>query len=721
MRFCLNTIFLGAIIFLASSDCLEAEDMKELTIPAVEKMPRMPQPYKMRNWKKVARDFDKIAFDPNAKGEYLPLLQWDDRKLNSVNRRSFIIPSYVGPNDPMQGESISVMGCVLGSTFAGVDKSKGDFDFVRALEVWFARDNGMNMIMNNYNQVTGQTAWYELFPGLIFNAIVYHYQDTPGFDAIIKQNADRWYEAAYGCVNKKGEPDFYYTSYNHATGKPVYNGTWREPDMAPAIATIEYWAYQKTGDKKYLKAAKRCMDWYNKQEGNFGYEVLYTFAPYVAARLNAEEGTNYNVRNLVNGCFRELDTRPLSVILGGDKYDGIDLSGLAAFGYHKKNGGYAFYAFGMNTFELAWPLVPVARYDKRLARAIAIWMLNAANAARLFYPNAHPPERQTCPDWKGDPNNCLAYEGIRHNYDDYDAKHPSQPLLASGDPVKHKWPFKTDFGIYSSMFAGVYGGIIKKTEVPGILQLDLLKTDAWRKKAYPTFLYYNPYKTPKKITINVGGKPVDIYEMKQEKFIARKVKNKVKVTLQPDKACILVLTPAGGKLTKDKKGRTYVNGVVVDFGYSKSPTRLHGAVKPKKYAKRRLYPTPDWKISSSYKLQPNLMVLALDRNADTAFDSGGKQKPGDWIQLDLGEPYDLEAVHVNPGRNWWNLPDELLVEYITGDGQWKKAGQAPRAQVRLLTIDLNAPKATAIRFKLVKASTHWWSVAEIELYGKKAK
>ena len=44
------------------------------------------------------------------------------------------------------------------------------------------------------------------------------------------------------------------------------------------------------------------------------------------------------------------------------------------------------YAFSMNGFQHVAALVPVAKYDKRFAHAIAKWMLNVANASRFFYP-----------------------------------------------------------------------------------------------------------------------------------------------------------------------------------------------------------------------------------------------------------------------------------------------------------------------------------------------
>ena len=71
------------------------------------------------------------------------------------------------------------------------------------------------------------------------------------------------------------------------------------------------------------------------------------------------------------------------------------------------------YAFAMNTFDAAGLITPLVRYDARYARAIGKWMLNLANAARLFYPDALPERLQSLYGWKSDPADAVAYEGLR--------------------------------------------------------------------------------------------------------------------------------------------------------------------------------------------------------------------------------------------------------------------------------------------------------------------
>jgi hypothetical protein len=110
---------------------------------------------------------------------------------------------------------------------------------------------------------------------------------------------------------------------------------------------------------------------------------------------------------LVDWCFGISDCRGgWGVVLGN--WGGYDVDGL--LGSIDNRGGYA---FAMNTFTQAGALVPLVRYDTRFARAIGKWMLNLANAARLFYPPELPACHQSCAEWRGDPEGVIAYEGLR--------------------------------------------------------------------------------------------------------------------------------------------------------------------------------------------------------------------------------------------------------------------------------------------------------------------
>jgi hypothetical protein len=122
----------------------------------------------------------------------------------------------------------------------------------------------------------------------------------------------------------------------------------------------------------------------------------------------------------------------------------------------------------------------------------------------------------------------------------------------------------TDLGLYGSSHVGNLGGLIKTTNIKKILRLDLLKTDYFHGPAYPTFLYYNPHPKPKTVKLNVGAEPKDIYDTISKEFVLRNVSGKAQITIPPDAARVVVLSPANGKLTHEGT-HVLIDGVIVDF------------------------------------------------------------------------------------------------------------------------------------------------------------
>ena len=83
MRFILGvSMFLGVWI--------HAQDL-----PSIAKMPDLPSDYSLRDWKKTARDFDRLVFDENRTGEFLPFI-WTDSAQGVNEVEGFGIPTYVG-------------------------------------------------------------------------------------------------------------------------------------------------------------------------------------------------------------------------------------------------------------------------------------------------------------------------------------------------------------------------------------------------------------------------------------------------------------------------------------------------------------------------------------------------------------------------------------------------------------------------------------------------
>lgn len=546
MKFVLILMALICVSVCESNEVLA----KQKTIDRIELMPRHPSPYVMKDWKALAQAYDQFVFNFNAKGEYLPLIWWDNSRLN-FDRVTFGLPSYVGdPRSTSTGhEAITCMGAVLGATVAGIDKARGTQNWVLMAAQYFNRTNGENLVLNRTSTRSGQSFWYEVWPHVLFYSLVDRYPNLGKMETIMKTTADRWYDACYHMGGKTGSADFNHTAFDFDTMRPIDNGKWREPDAAAGIGWLEYMAWVKWRSPKYLQAADWSMQFLHKREENPHYEILMPYGAYLAARMNGEVGRKYDVHKLLTWCFDESKARPGWGTIS-ENWGGYSCHGLV--GSITDGGGYA---FAMNTFASAGALVPLVRYDDRFSRAIGKWMLNAANNARLFYRDSLPDDHQSSAFWKED-GGVIAYEGLRK---EWQGKSP----YATGDPIRLGWG-PTDLALYGASYVGFFGGIVTKTNVEMILQLDCLATDFFHDRAYPTYLYYNPYDIAKEVQIDVGPEARDLFDAASDRFLKKNVKGISSFLLAANTAAVIVVAPRGGTVIR-KSNRTLINGVVVDY------------------------------------------------------------------------------------------------------------------------------------------------------------
>jgi len=633
-------------------------------IPTVEKMPNLPQPYVLRDWKKVARDFDTFAFDFKKTGPNLPLIWWDDARVDH-DLTGFGLPAYVGDFRQIAArnnyDAITCLGAVLGATAIGIDKSNQDGrNWVGMLKIYFSQKNGTNLYMNNPGAKTGHSFWYELLPSLVFYQIYDHYRSDPVMKQEFLAIADRWQQGIQALGTPT--PNFDHTSLDLLTGQPFDNPRWREPDAAAAVAWLEYMAYADTKAQKYLQASQAAMSFLAARGPNPFYECLMPYGAYLSARMNAEQGTAYPTAKFINWIFDGSNPRQWGVI--AEKWGEVEAFGLQGSVHDGSE-----YAFTMNTFLAPSIMAPIARYDTRFARALGKWVLNVAVNSRYFYANAWKPEDQTSWTWasQNDPQFCIAYEGIRKHglarnrpadfqtrtaadgalerfgkidvpagekgtfvvemkptdgvakiatevFTATSENGPWQPAFQfkpgdknrkwmawkqsgpmwvslrtpqgakgkpaviddvfvesriarspylSGDPIFQQWG-STDLGLYGSAFVGLFAAMVEPTNVEGILRIDCRATESYAAPSYPTYLLYNPHFTAKAVTLPVGAAAIDLYDAAQHRFITHGIKGNAPVALAADSAAVLVLCPAGGKISRDGK-RTLSNGVVIDY------------------------------------------------------------------------------------------------------------------------------------------------------------
>ncbi|MBD1262145.1 hypothetical protein HZY62_16200 [Maribacter polysiphoniae] len=553
------------------------DPIDQLGVQRIDSMPNLPKPFKILEFNSLAKDYDKKVYDENQTGEYWPLV-WMDNSRKNFDQETYGI--YTAMGDVRQGkehydgifhESLASIGSVLGASLVGIDKSnQNDYNYVGMLKNYYNSETNWNIMMNNTGPEVAQLGggyardwWYDVYPNVMFFAVADLYPQETENDPILRSVADKFY-AADSVLN--GNYD--YSFFDYATMRP--NKTWicTQQDAAAGHAYVLYSAYQKFKDTKYLKGAKSSLEALLNQKENYFYEILMPFGAYVSARMNAEQGTDYDYSEVLDWTFDGNSTCREGWGVLVDNWNGYDVSGLV--GSTKHNGGFAFL---MNTYDTMWPLVPMVRYDQRYANTIGKWMLNAANASRLFYPYEIPDDHQTIPEEKEHTKGVIAYEGLikSSHYEEEGLYLDLEAPIAIGDGMK--WnkanPKVSQFSVYGSGHVGIAGAIIAKTNVENILQLDLLATDFYRDQAYPSYLYYNPNPEIMEVTISVGSKEVKIYDAVKRAFIAKNVKDSFSFNVDKENSSLLILVPQNTVIT-EKNGKLYADDTIIDYRYSSS-------------------------------------------------------------------------------------------------------------------------------------------------------
>lgn len=538
--------------------------MKEI-IKRTSKMPNLPEPFEMRNWRKVAEDYTRLIFDFNAEGDFLPL-PWLDRSHVNCDKDMVGIPSYINSKrDRVDGkqEGINLMSAVLGATLSGVDMSNDrGINHVDMLEGYFNSANGQNLFLNTASCPTGGSFWYETYPNLLMSALSNLYS-CEWLDKHIRNIAEK-YLTAIEAMNG----DFSHTAFDFKTMKPYDNGRWTEPEGAAGYAFVLYNEYKRSGEGKFLKGACRAMDFLDNYQGNPYYELLLPYACYVGARLNAEENCSYNLERLVNQCFDGDSTVRQGWGVVAERWGDCDCHGLCGsltdwgqrWDMRKDNAAgdidpiKSGYAFAGNTFSMAAGLIAMVRYDTSFAHDIGKWFLNAANSARLFYPGAHSPRSQSCAFFRDDPDNCIAYEGLRKYWD-------SVSPYATGDPIRYSWG-AIDIGLYGSSHVGIFGGVFGTTDDERILKLNLRATDLILGEGYESYLVYNPYSEEKCVHLE-GLSGTVLWDAVTCRELGKINNGCAEISISGDTALVAVCLPEGE--VRESEGQITLNGVTIKY------------------------------------------------------------------------------------------------------------------------------------------------------------
>ncbi|NVO09924.1 MAG: hypothetical protein HXX16_08195 [Bacteroidales bacterium] len=547
------------------------EPVVQTSLPRIDQMPDVPQPLKIIDWKKKTMQFDSLVFNFNSHASYGSLI-WLDSSKRNIDQVTFGLYTVIG--DVRQGskknngefhEALTSLNSLVSAGLMGIDKTnQNGFNYVKMVQNYFNSDTKWNIVMNNTNPSVamagggyGRDWWYDVYPNVLYYGVAALFPDVKNTECIQRTVAEQFCKAD-SALN--GNYDYSYFDYSQMKG--MRSNIPFQQDAAGGHAWVLYSAYQKFGDKRYLNHAKSATEALLSQKESRFYEMLLPFGTYTAARLNAEQGTNYDITKMLNWMFDGCQSKDGRYGWGviAEKWGDYDVYGLQ--GSITDGGGYAFL---MNSIAMAWPLVPMVKYEPQYAKAIGKYMLNVVNASRLFYPDQVDDTHQWLPELKNMTHGIIGYEGIR-KIDDY-----SKPTLKGISPVSigdgPKWvagqPKESMFSLYSTSIVGVFGAIVNKTEVEGILALDCNATDFYAERKYPVYLYYNPYTEDKTVTYTSKGN-VDLFDIISKKYLAKGGNGNVGINLLAGEAALVVILPAGTPLSA-QGSKIKANDVVIAY------------------------------------------------------------------------------------------------------------------------------------------------------------
>ncbi len=494
----------------------------------------LPKDYEWFDYRERAKAFDNLVYNEALTGVYAPFM-WTDETYDTFGLAAYVGDGRVG-NDGSE-EAVTTVASVLSATLMGIDKSSQDgADYVSQLHAYFSEEE--NIILNNPAGSSKTTSmWYLIYPAILYTQVSVCYPE----EAQIREDAlsaiESWYKAAEIMATGDG---FNYTGFDFTEMQPYQNDIWKEPDSAAGIAVLMWYGYELTGEERYLEMVKTCIAFVDTFEGSSLYEALLYFAPALAAKLNAEYGTEYDVEGFINDVMNggSIPRGGWGSIAG--EWGDYCMNGL--MGSTTDGGGYA---FAMNTFAAAYAMSSLAKYDTRYAQALGTWYLQVASNSRYFFADTTSLENQSASsdealleqirEW----GYCVPYEGIRKSQN-------SKTPWFGGDPTVYGWA-ETDFSLYSGAHMGMMGAVIYPTDVSGILKINC-NAQVSERNTYDTWLLFNPYDTEKTVTYTLPDGSFDLFNSVKKEVFASGVSGTTEVTLAAGEAVVIIELAAGSRV-----------------------------------------------------------------------------------------------------------------------------------------------------------------------------
>lgn len=375
--------------------------------------------------------------------------------------------------------------------------------------------------------------WYLMNVNALAAGIIRsHLAHDPAWTGRLRTSADRLIALAHQIDYDFNDQGYRFDTRRAWTKQDIY----RQPDAVGGYAYLCLLAYESFGNANYLSEAREGLRRYLSFPRNPWYEVPSgAMACLAAARLSVlDPGVDVAkaLRFVLDPGGRPLQTGTW----GRSRVDGL------MAGFRTEPPGEA---YSMESLMTAGYLLPVVRYRPEFASAIGRYLLSAAANLRLFYSDCIPAENQSRPEL----TSAVPYERLSRTLG---GKSP----FAAGDYGSHR-------SIYGGAYALWWGELVRPTEEPFILKLDLARTDFFEPKKYPTFLYYNPHADARSLTVPTPD-GVRLYDLAAHRFLESHGASAAQLAIPPMRSRIIVQVPDGTCRTV-RRGRLVCNDVTVDY------------------------------------------------------------------------------------------------------------------------------------------------------------
>lgn len=464
-------------------------------------------------WRTISDLFDSYIMDPLHK----VLIQRPDGK-----------PGFVSALEGKTDGGLTTLGPILlGKILRGDDVS----GLIPSLEGYFNADYGLFL---DGVDATLCEYWYlmnihALVAGIVRSKLS---QDTH-WTGRLRTSSERLIDLAHQVRYDFNDQGYDFKAHKPFTNKDIY----RQPDAVAGYAYLMLFAYDFFRDRKFLDEAKAGLSHYQAFQKNPWYEIPSgAMGALAAARLSTTD-SSVDLHKILGFALDSKVGLMHTGLWGGKEVNAL----MSGFSTEPPDQLYS-----MESMVVLPYLLPVLRYRPDYAGDIAKYALNALTNLRYFYSDYLPPDHQSRPELPA----AFPYERL-------DKELKGKSPYAAGDYDSHR-------SVYGGAYAMWLGRIVLPTDDKQILQIDISSTDFLEARSYPTYLFYNPYEAKRTVSVALGEKKSNVYDLATHRVAMRGVNGSVPLTLEAGESKVLVLIPEGSGRT-NRKGIVHFDEFPVDY------------------------------------------------------------------------------------------------------------------------------------------------------------